>query len=61
VLNPSPSGNSPNTAAMQQLATYTGGTLTRKAVDTLMNFRVNGAGDVNTARTVVVTYTLVPN
>lgn len=61
VVNPAPSGASPNTAVLQKLATYSGGTLSRGAVDTLMNFRVNGLGDVNTARTVIVTYTLVPN
>ncbi len=61
VVSPAPSGNNPNTALLQQLASFTGGVLSRKAVDTLMNFRVNGAGDLNTARTVIVTYTLVPN
>ncbi len=61
VDSPAPSGNNPNTALLQQLATFTGGTLSRKAVDTVMNFRVSGTGDLNTARTVVVTYTLVPN
>jgi hypothetical protein len=63
VINPAPSTTNPVTpSSSSTIATYSGGAVpSRTAVDTLMDFRVNAAGDVNTPRTVNVTYTLVPN
>jgi hypothetical protein len=63
VINPAPSSANPVTpAGSSTIATYTGPAVpSRGALDTLMDFRVNGAGDASTPRTVNVTYTLVPN